>query len=36
MGPLQPYFYDVFESGLKEMTADLRDEMQRQQVAQRV
>jgi len=36
MGSLQPYFYDVFESGLKEMTADLRDEMQRQQVAQRV
>lgn len=34
MGPLQPYFYDVFEAGLKEMTADLRSEMQRQQVAQ--
>ena len=34
MGPLQPYFYDVFESGLKEMTTDLRAEMQRQQGAQ--
>jgi len=34
MGPLQPYFYDVFESGLKEMTTDLRAEMQRQHGAQ--
>lgn len=34
MGPLQPYFYDVFETGLKEMTTDLRQEMQRQQVVQ--
>jgi hypothetical protein len=34
MGPLQPYFYEVFESGLQEMTAHLRQEMVQQQTAQ--
>jgi len=33
MGPLQPYFYEVFESGLQEMTAHLRQEMVQQQAA---
>ncbi|WP_204140358.1 SRPBCC family protein [Halomicronema sp. CCY15110] len=33
MGPLQPYFYEVFESGLQEMTANLRQEMVQQQTA---
>lgn len=33
MGPLQPYFYEVFEKGLAEMTADLACEMQRRQTA---
>ncbi|MEM1279484.1 MAG: SRPBCC family protein [Cyanobacteria bacterium P01_H01_bin.152] len=33
MGPLQPYFYEVFETGLQEMTTNLRCEMQRQQLA---
>lgn len=28
MGPLQPYFYEVFETGLQEMTTHLRQEMQ--------
>ncbi|MEM6521452.1 MAG: SRPBCC family protein [Cyanobacteria bacterium P01_C01_bin.70] len=30
LGPLQPYFYEVFETGLREMTAGLQSEMQRQ------
>ncbi|WP_039727316.1 SRPBCC family protein [Leptolyngbya iicbica] len=33
MGPLQPYFFEVFESGLTEMTANLRNEMAQQQTA---
>lgn len=32
MGPLQPYFYEVFEKGLKEMMSDLRREMERREV----
>ncbi|MGF1457799.1 MAG: SRPBCC family protein [Leptolyngbyaceae cyanobacterium] len=34
MGPLQPYFFEVFESGLTGMTAELRSEMERQFAAQ--
>jgi hypothetical protein len=33
MGPLQPYFFEVFETGLQEMTANLRQEMVQQQTA---
>ena len=33
MGPLQPYFYEVFETGLQEMTTNLRQEMAQQQAA---
>lgn len=29
MGPLQPYFYEVFETGLTETMGDLRAEMER-------
>ncbi len=29
MGPLQPYFYEVFEQGLLETMTDLRSEMER-------
>jgi len=29
MGPLQPYFYDVFEEGIVEMIGDLRTEIER-------
>jgi ribosome-associated toxin RatA of RatAB toxin-antitoxin module len=29
MGPLQPYFYEVFEQGLTDTMADLRREMER-------
>ncbi|MGD1943449.1 MAG: SRPBCC family protein [Leptolyngbyaceae cyanobacterium] len=29
MGPLQPYFYEVFEAGLTETMAELRAEMER-------
>lgn len=29
MGPLQPYFYEVFEAGLTEAMSDLRTEMER-------
>jgi ribosome-associated toxin RatA of RatAB toxin-antitoxin module len=35
MGPLQPYFYEVFESGLTETMADLRDAMQRRYASKR-
>ncbi|MEM6837223.1 MAG: SRPBCC family protein [Cyanobacteria bacterium P01_C01_bin.120] len=34
LGPLQPYFYEVFETGLQEMTAGLQSEMQRRNNAQ--
>lgn len=34
MGPLQPYFYDVFENGLIETMADLRQVMEQRYVAQ--
>ena len=31
MGPLQPYFYEVFEAGLTETMTELRTEMERRQ-----
>jgi ribosome-associated toxin RatA of RatAB toxin-antitoxin module len=34
MGPLQPYFYEVFEAGLTETMSDLREAMQRQHITQ--
>lgn len=33
MGPLQPYFFEVFEQGLTETMADLRREMERRHSA---